>query len=195
MRPVKIHVEAVSKVFGRDPRGALAKVHAGMDKTRLKDETDHVLGLHDITLDIRAGETFVIMGLSGSGKSTLIRHFNRLIEPTGGRILFDGDDILTYDAPRLQAFRRRKVAMVFQRFALLPHKTVAENVAYGLTLDGIPKAEALRLLDAEALRQLAAGREHGDPHRLLLLLERHLHRPAAMLDGVGHQLIDDDGEG
>ena len=80
MRPVKIHVEAVSKVFGRDPRGALAKVHAGMDKTRLKDETDHVLGLHDITLDIRAGETFVIMGLSGSGKSTLIRHFNRLIE-------------------------------------------------------------------------------------------------------------------
>lgn len=143
-RPVKIRVENVSKVFGRDPAGALAKVRAGMDKTRLKEETDHVLGLHDITLDIRTGETFVIMGLSGSGKSTLIRHFNRLIEPTGGRILFDGDDILTYDAARLQAFRRRKVAMVFQRFALLPHKTVAENVAYGLTLDGIPKAAALR---------------------------------------------------
>ena len=143
-RPVKIRVENVSKVFGRDPAGALAKVRAGMDKARLKEETDHVLGLHDITLDIRGGETFVIMGLSGSGKSTLIRHFNRLIEPTGGRILFDGDDILTYDAARLQAFRRRKVAMVFQRFALLPHRTVAENVAYGLLLDGVPKAEAQR---------------------------------------------------
>ena len=142
--PVKIRVENVSKVFGRDPAGALAKVRAGMDKARLKEETDHVLGLHDITLDIRGGETFVIMGLSGSGKSTLIRHFNRLIEPTGGRILFDGDDILTYDAARLQAFRRRKVAMVFQRFALLPHRTVAENVAYSLLLDGVPKAEAQR---------------------------------------------------
>ena len=144
MGPVKIRVEGVSKVFGRDPKGALAKVRAGMDKTRLKDETDHVLGLHDISLDIRAGETFVIMGLSGSGKSTLIRHFNRLIEPTGGHILFDGEDILSFDAARLQVFRRRKVAMVFQRFALLPHKTVIENVAYGLTLDGVAKAEALR---------------------------------------------------
>lgn len=144
MRPVKIRVENVSKVFGRDPAGALAKVRAGMDKGQLKAETDHVLGLHDVTLEIRAGETFVIMGLSGSGKSTLIRHFNRLIEPTGGRILFDGEDILKYDAARLQAFRRRKVAMVFQRFALLPHRTVAENVAYGLFLDGVPRAEALR---------------------------------------------------
>lgn len=144
MASVKIRVEGVSKVFGRDPAGALAKVRAGMDKARLKDETDHVLGLHDIDLSIRAGEIFVIMGLSGSGKSTLIRHFNRLIEPTAGRILFDGDDILTYDAARLQAFRRRKVAMVFQRFALLPHKTVIENVAYGLTLDGVAKPEAFR---------------------------------------------------
>jgi len=151
MDPVKIRVESVSKVFGRDPKGALARVGAGMDKTLLKDETDHVLGLHDINLSIRTGETFVIMGLSGSGKSTLIRHFNRLIEPTGGRILFDGEDILTFDAARLQDFRRRKVAMVFQRFALLPHKTVIDNVAYGLTLNGVPKSEAQR----RAVEQIA----------------------------------------
>jgi glycine betaine/proline transport system ATP-binding protein len=144
MGPVKIEVEGVSKVFGRDPAGALAKVRAGLDKARLKEETNHVLGLHDISLTIRAGETFVIMGLSGSGKSTLIRHFNRLIEPTGGRILFDGEDILGFDAARLQTFRRRKVAMVFQRFALLPHRTVIENVGYGLTLDGVSKAEVRR---------------------------------------------------
>ena len=81
---VKIRVEGVSKVFGRTPKAALEMVRAGMDKARLKQETDHVLGLHEIDLEIRSGETFVIMGLSGSGKSTLIRHFNRLIEPTGG---------------------------------------------------------------------------------------------------------------
>lgn len=166
MGPVKIRVEGVSKVFGRDPKAALAKVQAGMDKTQLMDETDHVLGLHDITLDIRAGETFVIMGLSGSGKSTLIRHFNRLIEPTGGRILFDGEDILTFDAARLRAFRRRKVAMVFQRFALLPHKTVAENVAYGLTLDGIPRAEARRRAGEQIALVGLAGFEASYPAQL-----------------------------
>ena len=142
MEPVKIRVEGVSKVFGRNPKGALAKVEAGMDKARLMEETDHVLALHGINLKVFAGETFVIMGLSGSGKSTLIRHFNRLIEPTGGRIIFDGEDILGFDEARLRAFRRRKVAMVFQRFALLPHRTVIENVMYGLLLDGVPKIKA-----------------------------------------------------
>ncbi len=166
MRPVKIRVEGVSKVFGRDPKAALAKVRSGMDKARLKDETDHVLGLHDITLDIREGEIFVIMGLSGSGKSTLIRHFNRLIEPTGGRILFDGEDILTYDTARLQAFRRRKVAMVFQRFALLPHRTVIDNVAYGLTLDGVPKPEAQRRAGDQIALVGLSGFERSYPAQL-----------------------------
>ena len=142
MDAVKIRVEGVSKVFGRNPKGALAKVEAGMDKARLMEETDHVLALHGTNLKVFAGETFVIMGLSGSGKSTLIRHFNRLIEPTGGRIIFDGEDILGFDEARLRAFRRRKVAMVFQRFALLPHRTVIENVMYGLLLDGVPKIKA-----------------------------------------------------
>ena len=166
MQPVKIRVENVSKVFGRNPAGALAKVRAGMDKTHLKEETDHVLALHGITLDIRRGETFVIMGLSGSGKSTLIRHFNRLIEPTSGRILMDGEDILTYDAVRLQTFRRRKVAMVFQRFALLPHRTVTQNVAYGLTLDGVEKAEALRRAGEQIALVGLSGFENSYPAQL-----------------------------
>lgn len=166
MGPVKIRVENVSKFFGRDPAGALARVRAGMDKTRLKKETDHVLALHDITLEIRTGETFVIMGLSGSGKSTLIRHFNRLIEPTSGRILMDGEDILTYDAARLQAFRRRKVAMVFQRFALLPHRTVIQNVAYGLTLDGVEKTEALRRAAEQIALVGLSGFENSYPAQL-----------------------------
>lgn len=166
MRPIKIRVEAVSKVFGPDPKGALAKVAAGMDKARLLEETDHVLGLHGINLEIGAGETFVIMGLSGSGKSTLIRHFNRLIEPTGGRILFDGEDILGYGEARLRAFRRRKVAMVFQRFALLPHRTVLENVMYGLVLDGMAKAQAKERACAQIALVGLSGFESSYPAQL-----------------------------
>lgn len=166
MRPVKIRVEAVSKVFGRDPEGALAKVNAGMDKARLLQETEHVLGLHQINLEIAAGETFVIMGLSGSGKSTLIRHFNRLIEPTGGRILYDGEDILGYDETRLRSFRRRKVAMVFQRFALLPHRTVIENVMYGLLLDGVAKAAAQERAEAQIGQVGLSGFESSYPAQL-----------------------------
>lgn len=166
MRPVKIRVESVSKVFGRDPKGALAKVNAGMDKASLLQETEHVLGLHQINLEIAAGETFVIMGLSGSGKSTLIRHFNRLIEPTGGRILYDGEDILGYDETRLRGFRRRKVAMVFQRFALLPHRTVIENVMYGLVLDGIAKAAAQERAEAQIALVGLSGFESSYPAQL-----------------------------
>jgi len=138
----KIRVEGVSKIFGRDPKAAMAQVRAGMGKDDLLRQTDHVLGLHDINLNIHAGETFVIMGLSGSGKSTLIRHFNRLIEPTAGRIVVDGVDVLTLDDRALRAFRRKKISMVFQKFALLPHKTVMENVIYGLLVDGMAPAPA-----------------------------------------------------
>ena len=133
---LKIRVENVSKIFGSDPAAALARIRAGMGKAELLESSNHVLGLHEINLDIREGETFVIMGLSGSGKSTLIRHFNRLIEPTAGRILVDGEDVLTLTEPALRAFRRKKVSMVFQ------HKPVLENVIYGLITDGVPKPEA-----------------------------------------------------
>ena len=143
-RDVKIKVEKVCKIFGKTPQEAMAKVQAGMSKTDLLAQTSHVLGLNDISLEIERGELFVIMGLSGSGKSTLIRHFNRLIEPTAGRILVDGQDILTLNDTELRDFRRRKVSMVFQRFALLPHKTVLENVRLGLILDGMDKAQADR---------------------------------------------------
>ena len=141
---IKIKVEGVCKIFGKDPKAALVKVRAGMGKADLLAQTGHMLGLHDISLTIRRGETFVIMGLSGSGKSTLIQHFNRLIEPTDGRILVDGQDILALNAADLRQFRRRKISMVFQRFALLPHKTVLENVMYGLLVDGVAKPEASR---------------------------------------------------
>lgn len=164
--PFKIRVEHVSKVFGPDPKAALAQINAGMSKTDLLAQGRNVLGLHDINLNIRAGETFVIMGLSGSGKSTLIRHFNRLIEPTAGRILVDDVDVLSLNAADLRAFRRKKISMVFQRFALLPHKTVLENVIYGLIIDGMSKAQA-QAKGAEQITQVGlAGFENHYPGQL-----------------------------
>ncbi|MEX3010723.1 glycine betaine/L-proline ABC transporter ATP-binding protein [Hoeflea sp. TYP-13] len=139
---MKIRVKNVYKVFGDNPAAVMDKVKAGASKSEILEKTGHVVGIRDVSLDIRAGETFVIMGLSGSGKSTLIRHFNRLIEPTAGHILVDDVDVLKMSETELRAFRRKKVSMVFQRFALLPHKTVLDNVVCGLTIAGMGKAEA-----------------------------------------------------
>lgn len=137
-RHLKIRVENVCKIFGPDPSSALSHVKAGMGKAELLRATRHVLGLQDISLDIPAAEIFVIMGLSGSGKSTLIRHFNRLIDPTDGRILIDGQDILQLGPRDLRNLRRHRISMVFQKFGLLPHRTVLDNVAYGRIVGGEP---------------------------------------------------------
>ncbi|MCB1500978.1 MAG: glycine betaine/L-proline ABC transporter ATP-binding protein [Bauldia sp.] len=112
-----------------------------MGKDELLARTRNVLALDDVTLSVERGETFVVMGLSGSGKSTLIRHLNRLIDPTEGEIRIDGVDVLGLPNRGLETFRREKTAMVFQRFGLLPHRTVIDNVAYGLEIRGVAKAE------------------------------------------------------
>ena len=132
-----IDVQNVTKIFGPSPKTALRKVKDGMGKTELLAETGHTLGIHDVSLSIEQGEIFVIMGLSGSGKSTLIRHFNRLIDPTDGQILVDGEDVLSLGNKALEQFRRKRMSMVFQRFGLFPHRTVLENVAYGLEVQGV----------------------------------------------------------
>ena len=138
----KIVVENVSKVFGEDPQSVMPLIEQGMGKTEILEQHGHVVGINNVSLNIEAGETFVIMGLSGSGKSTLIRHFNRLIEPTAGRILVDGNDVLQLTESELRDLRRHKISMVFQRFGLLPHRTVIENVSYGLVTSGVSKKQA-----------------------------------------------------
>ncbi|MEZ5658379.1 MAG: glycine betaine/L-proline ABC transporter ATP-binding protein [Burkholderiaceae bacterium] len=138
----KIVVEHVSKIFGDDPKSVLPLIEQGLGKQEILEQHKHVVGIRDVSLSIEAGETFVVMGLSGSGKSTLIRHFNRLIEPTAGRILVDGDDVLQLSESALRDLRRNKVSMVFQRFGLLPHRTVLENVAYGLVTGGMARRQA-----------------------------------------------------
>src|SRR5690606_31862645 len=113
-----IELRQLSKIFGPNPRQALAAVRAGMSNEALLEKTRHTLGLKDVTLSIERGEIFVVMGLSGSGKSTLIRHINRLIDPTDGAVEIDGVDVLGLSIPALTRFRRETMSMVFQRFGL-----------------------------------------------------------------------------
>jgi glycine betaine/proline transport system ATP-binding protein len=131
----------VSKIFGSDPLSFMNKVRRGLSKAELLDRYHHVLGLNNVSLDIAAGEIQVIMGLSGSGKSTLIRHINRLIEPTSGEVVVGGTDVLALRDKELLSFRREMTAMVFQKFALLPHRTVLGNVVFGLEIKGVAARE------------------------------------------------------
>ncbi|MBW7920884.1 MAG: glycine betaine/L-proline ABC transporter ATP-binding protein [Rubellimicrobium sp.] len=146
-----IEIRGLSKIFGPRATDMAALVAQGISKAELNERHGHVLGLRDINIDMPAGRIQVIMGLSGSGKSTLIRHINRLIDPTVGEILVGGEDVVKMDAGALRTFRRHKTAMVFQKFALLPHRTVLENTVYGLEVQGVPRA---RQVD-EAMRWIA----------------------------------------
>ncbi len=136
---VDIDVRGLYKIFG--PRGAdfVEAVKGGLTKTELQERHGHVLGLKDINLTMPAGSIQVVMGLSGSGKSTLIRHINRLIDPTAGEMLVGGQDVCVMNKRELREFRRHSTAMVFQKFALLPHRTVVDNVVYGLEIQGVEK--------------------------------------------------------
>ena len=142
MSDSKLKINKLFKIFGTNAKKFVSHVNDGISKQELLDEYNHVLGLNNINLEIPEQKVQVIMGLSGSGKSTLIRHINRLIEPTSGEVLVDGENILQMTSKQLQEFRRKKTSMVFQKFALLPHKTVAQNVAYGLTIQGISEKTA-----------------------------------------------------
>lgn len=139
---IKVQIKNLYKIFGNNPQKVLPLVQKGMGKPELLDKHNHVLGIQDVSLDIPEKRIQVIMGLSGSGKSTLIRHINRLIEPTAGEILVDGEDVMKMSEEQLRDIRRFKMSMVFQKFGLLPHRLVEENVQYGLTIQGVDEAEA-----------------------------------------------------
>lgn len=141
-----IRAEGVTKIFGPDPDSVLQLLKQGRTKDEIQAETGHVVGVNNASFEVGAGEVFVIMGLSGSGKSTLIRCINRLIEPTYGSIILDdpefGDqDIASMDEQTLRQMRAGRMSMVFQHFALFPHRTVLSNVVYGLEVQGRGKAE------------------------------------------------------
>ncbi len=133
----KIEINNVYKIFGNTPSEVLPMVKEGATKEEVLEKTGHTVGLDNVSISIQEGETFVCMGLSGSGKSTLIRHLNRLIDPTDGDIIVDGTNVMELDEQQLIDFRKNELSMVFQRFGLFPHKTVIENVGYGLEIQGM----------------------------------------------------------
>ena len=153
---VKISCKNVWKVFGRHPEQALESINDTMTKDKILDETGHVLAVKDVSFDVSEGEIFVVMGLSGSGKSTLVRCLNGLIKPTQGQVIIDGIDLASMDKTELRMVRRNKISMVFQHFALFPHRTILDNVAYGLELQKIEKLKrherALEVLDLVGLK-------------------------------------------
>lgn len=162
----KVAIRNLYKVFGATPEAMLPLLHSGVGKDELLKTHNHVLGLQDLNVDIREGEITVIMGLSGSGKSTLIRHLNRLIEPTSGEILLDGKDITALSIDGLRKLRQDKVSMVFQKFALLPHRTVLENAATSQLIRGVPRKDAFERAHKWLDRVGLAGNAAQYPHQL-----------------------------
>ena len=162
----KIEINNVYKIFGNNPLSVMPMVKDGANKEEVLEQTGHTVGLDNVSLKIEEGETFVCMGLSGSGKSTLIRHLNRLIDPTDGEIIVEGNNVMSFNKEQLIDFRRHKMSMVFQRFGLFPHKTVIQNVGYGLEMQGKPLEEinktAMEKIEAVGL----SGFENQFPNQL-----------------------------
>jgi glycine betaine/proline transport system ATP-binding protein len=143
-RDASLTIRNVWKVFGGKPERALAMAEAGAARAEILRETGSTIGVRDVSFDVARGETFVVMGLSGSGKSTLVRCVARLNDVTSGQVLLDGDDLTAMDEDQLREVRRSKLSMVFQHFGLFPHRRVIDNVAYGLEVQGVPKADRHR---------------------------------------------------
>jgi glycine betaine/proline transport system ATP-binding protein len=188
---VKVSIRHLYKIFGADPQAALEQVRAGMGKPELLERTNHVLGLSDINVDIHEGRITVIMGLSGSGKSTLIRHLNRLIEPTAGEILLDGENILTWSEARLRRLRRETMSMVFQKFALLPHRTVLENAGMALAIEGVAKAEYQSRANEWLDRVGLDGYGGHYPHQLSGGMQQRVGIARALTSNSGIMLMDE----
>ena len=162
----KIEINNIYKIFGPKPEQVLPMVKQGATKEQVMEETDHTVGLDNVSLSIKEGEIFVCMGLSGSGKSTLIRHINRLIDPTSGQVIVDGVDVLSLDDKEILDFRKKTMSMVFQRFGLFPHKTVIENVAYGLEIQEVPEDKRKEIAQGQIDAVGLQGFEHQYPAQL-----------------------------
>ena len=187
----KIEINNVYKIFGPKPNQVLEMVKAGSGKDEILEKTGHTVGLDNVSLKIEEGETFVCMGLSGSGKSTLIRHLNRLIDPTDGEILVEGTNVMSLNKEKLIEFRRHKMSMVFQRFGLFPHKTVLQNVGYGLEMQGIDPEKrnsvAMEKIEAVGL----SGFENQYPNQLSGGMQQRVGLARALATDTDIMLMDE----
>lgn len=157
---VKIKVSNITKIFGRNTKRALQLLEEGKSKNEILKETNATVGVKNASFEVYGGEIFVIMGLSGSGKSTLVRLLNRLIEPTSGKVFIDSEEVTSMGKEQLRNLRRKKISMVFQNFALFPHRTVLQNTEYGLEIQEVKKdarrekaLEALKLVGLEGYEE------------------------------------------
>ena len=191
MTNIIISIKNLYKIFGDNPKNMMQYLLEGITKQDLLDQHNHVLGLNNINLDIKSKHIHVIMGLSGSGKSTLIRHVNRLIEPTSGKIIVDGKNMLEMSDDELREFRRFKASMVFQKFALLPHRTVIKNVAYGLLIQGVNKGEAYERSQKWIDKVSLNGYENSYPYQLSGGMQQRVGLARAMATDAGILLMDE----
>ncbi len=152
----KIICKNIWKIFGTYPERTLKNLDHSLSRAEVQEQTGHVIGVNDVSFEIKTGETFVVMGLSGSGKSTLVRCISRLIEPTAGEVIIDGEDIMHYNDAQLTELRRYRMSMVFQHFGLFPHRKVIDNISFGLEIRGMNKkdrkARAMEVLDKVGLQ-------------------------------------------
>ena len=187
----KIEIKNVYKIFGDSPSKVLPMVQDGASKEEVLEKTGHTVGLDNVSLSIEEGETFVCMGLSGSGKSTLIRHINRLIDPTSGEVLVEGTNVMDLDQKSLIELRRHKMSMVFQRFGLFPHRTVIDNVGYGLEMQGVAEAErkktAMEKIEAVGL----SGFENQYPAQLSGGMQQRVGLARALANDTDIMLMDE----
>ncbi|WP_022953004.1 quaternary amine ABC transporter ATP-binding protein [Leucothrix mucor] len=191
MASQSIEIKNLYKIFGPHGEKYVDMVKNGLSKTDLNDQYDHVLGLQDINIHMPAGQIQVVMGLSGSGKSTLIRHINRLIDPTVGEVLYDGVDVCQMKKSALREFRRHKTAMVFQKFALLPHRTVMENTVFGLEIQGVPEGESKRRAQRWLDRVGLAGFEDNYPNQLSGGMQQRVGLARALANDADILLMDE----
>ena len=187
----KIEINNVYKIFGSNPKSVLPMVKDGATKDEILENTGHTVGLDNVSLKIEEGETFVCMGLSGSGKSTLIRHLNRLIDPTDGDILIEGTNVMSLNTESLIDFRRHKMSMVFQRFGLFPHKTVIQNVGYGLEMQGKSDEERNKISMEKIEAVGLTGFENQYPNQLSGGMQQRVGLARALATNTDIMLMDE----
>lgn len=186
-----LRVERLWKIFGPRADRIIGTPDADLSRAALKEKTGCVVGVKDVSFNVRPGEVFVVMGLSGSGKSTLVRCLTRLIEPTAGRVVIDGVDVTAASAAELRELRRRSVSMVFQHFGLLPHRQVIDNIAYGLEIRGVDKktrrAKASEIIDLVGL----SGYGNSYPDQLSGGMQQRVGLGRALAGDPGIMLFDE----
>lgn len=191
MKNVRLQAKGLYKIFGPTPEKVFPLIEQGLHKDEIFKQTGHTVGVNNASFEVYEGEIFVVMGLSGSGKSTLVRLLNRLIEPSLGEVFIDNENITEMDDASLRHVRRKKMSMVFQSFALMPHMTILDNTAFGLVLDGIDKNSAHEK-SQQALSQVGLEtHQHAFPDELSGGMQQRVGIARALATGSNIMLMDE----